>query len=147
MIAADLSSAPRVWRKNAIGMRFRVIDPRWLEAARAEYDASSGSADDIIGRIAAFHKVGVDEIMSNNRTKAVNDARHHAIYEVARLNRDWPNAMVATAFGLGDRSTIVKAVKGWPSKARRLGISCEPIGPSLVGPGGLRKRSEQQGRG
>lgn len=139
-INADLSQAPRVWRENRVGAMVRVIDPRWLDRFRDQTPAANDKVSAIIEEVAAEHCVSVADIMGKNRTATVANARMHAIYEVARLNRDWTQAMVAKAIGLKDRQSVVNAIKLWPGRAARLGIRCEPMGPTLIGPAGLRAR-------
>ena len=138
--AAEMADAPRVWRKNGIGVRVRVVDPEWLHqhqqvvvpavATPVEptiapqlldaYRAAGGRTNQILSRVARERNVTVALIKGETRARHVVTARHQAAYEMSKLGLSLPK--IGRLLGGRDHTTILHAIRSWPARAAKLGI-------------------------
>lgn len=73
------------------------------------------------------------ELFGTAKHKSLVQARQRAIYEVHRLCPHLSFVRIGMLFGDRDHSTIIHAIRVWPSKAAKLGIHVHPLGRERSG--------------
>jgi chromosomal replication initiation ATPase DnaA len=80
----------------------------------------------IMEEIAARHGFTIADLKGVRRHPPLIVARHHAMYEVARQCKNLSIVKIGLMFRR-DHTTLLAALRRWPEKAARHGISCMPM--------------------
>ena len=117
----------------------RIADARQAEAREArmmamfheahtliDIEAVTPPGQRIMREIAEEHGFSPAQIRGPRRDRSLIRARHHAIYEVARRCPDLSLNQIGGIFRR-DHTSILWAIREWPSKAALAGIAVEPI--------------------
>lgn len=88
-----------------------------------------GSPRDLIRHIAKLHGVEMQDVLGLSQKSKILNARHHAIYAMKQTFTAYSITRIGHVFNR-DHKSISSALRGWPAKAAKLGMTCTPLEPS-----------------
>lgn len=114
-------------------------DYRFVRAPFRDDEMRQRQAKTIARRIAALHDKTLDDLVAPSSKPEVAAARHHAVYELARLKPSMPLLQIGKLFKR-DHTTILNSLRRWPQIAAEHGFKVKPLegrrgAPELDQPG------------
>lgn len=135
--------APRIWKTVGPDMRVKVIDYDWVQQHRAKAQEASqpntkaeptvapdlvaayrtGEPDGVLifREVCALRGMSTTAVRARTRRADIAAVRQEAAYEIRRRT-SLSLPQIANILGCQDHTTILHAVRIWPTKAAKLGI-------------------------
>ena len=114
---------------NRPGLSYKTLEYKVYAVAsdkRCPKPIAGKTGLSIMKEIAKKRGVSLELILSKRQLPDIADARHEAMYEVARRCQRLSYPQIGRLFEK-DHSTVYLAVKRWPEKAAALGLPCYPL--------------------